>query len=177
MEIAGLGEFDLDEDMGWHFGPRKTVKALGDVSCTLILDGYRNGESLDGYRAAVEGFLEIGPAVLEEAAPHVFRYYQDSMLDLKEGDEGWVEIESPAQIWKHVRFGEEAFVRRRKKDKVIYISLECSCDWDREHGLQIVFKNGRTINKVGQFDSHLTNSDAYAAPRLESVVYVSRDEL
>lgn len=46
-----------------------------------------------------------------------------------------------------------------------------SCDWETEHGLQIVFKQGLKINKLGPFDGHLTNSDAYADKKLENVVY------
>lgn len=61
--------------------------------------------------------------------------------------------------------------RRASGDRGIYISLECGCNWEPEHGLQIVFKHGRTINKIGPYDSHLTNSDAYADPKLEDVVY------
>ncbi len=52
------------------------------------------------------------------------------------------------------------------------MSLEScgSCDWEREHGLQIVFKQGLFVNKVGAFDGHLTNSDAYANEELENVI-------
>ena len=57
----------------------------------------------------------------------------------------------------------------------MYISLECECEWEIEHGLQIVFKDGLRINKVGSFDDHVTNADAYGDPRLEDVVYVGQD--
>ena len=53
-------------------------------------------------------------------------------------------------------------------------SVECGCDWEGEHGLQIVFKDGLVVNKVGAFDGHVTNSDAYGDPGLEDVVYVDR---
>lgn len=61
--------------------------------------------------------------------------------------------------------------RRTYRDKGIYISLECNCDWEEEHGLQIVFKNGLNVNKIGPYDGHLTNSDADADDSLEAVVY------
>ncbi|RDH43718.1 hypothetical protein B9G39_09845 [Zooshikella ganghwensis] len=56
-------------------------------------------------------------------------------------------------------------------DKAIYISLSCECDWEEEHGLLLVFKEGRYINKLGGYDGHLTNSDAYGDKNLEKVVY------
>jgi hypothetical protein len=38
----------------------------------------------------------------------------------------------------------------------------CGCDWEEEHGLQIVLRNGVRVNKVDGYDGHLTNSDAFA---------------
>ncbi|WP_407939254.1 DUF6985 domain-containing protein [Microbulbifer thermotolerans] len=46
-------------------------------------------------------------------------------------------------------------LRRPYGDKLVYISLECSCDWEREHGLQIVFKQGLYVNKIGPLDGIL----------------------
>jgi hypothetical protein len=40
-----------------------------------------------------------------------------------------------------------------------------------EHGLQVVFQNGLRVNKVGPYDGHLTNSDAYGDDNLEQAVY------
>jgi hypothetical protein len=49
--------------------------------------------------------------------------------------------------------------------------LECECDWEPEHGLQIVFRDGREVTKVGPYDGHLTNSAAYANDDLDGIVY------
>ena len=87
-------------------------------------------------------------------------------------DEEYVSIKTPSEVWSHVEFGEEVVVSRRSYgDKKIYVSIECSCDWEPEHGLQIVLKDGKAISKVGPYDGHLTNSDAYADERLENVIY------
>ena len=61
--------------------------------------------------------------------------------------------------------------RRPYGDRAAYVSLECGCDWEEEHGLQIVFKEGLHVNMVGQYDGHLTNADAYGDGRLENVIY------
>jgi hypothetical protein len=82
-------------------------------------------------------------------------------------------IDSPRDVWKHVKFGDEPIVTRRAYgDHGVYVSLECNCDWEIEHGLQIVFKNGLKVNKIGPYDGHLTNSDAYARNDLEDAIYV-----
>jgi hypothetical protein len=87
-------------------------------------------------------------------------------------DEEYIQIDSPQDVWRHIQLGTQAIVSRRAYgDKKIYISLACECDWEPEHGLQIVFKEGLRINKVGQCNGHLTNSDAYDQAALENVVY------
>jgi len=48
-------------------------------------------------------------------------------------------------------------------------TIECGCNWEREHGLQIVLREGLSVTKLGPYDGHLTNADS----SLESVVYRS----
>ena len=98
------------------------------------------------------------------------------MFDIlsSELDDEFVIIATPSDLWKHIRLGASPVVSRRPYgDKSVYVSLECECVWEEEHGLQIVFKNGLKVNKVGPFDGHLTNSDAYGDASLEEVIYVS----
>lgn len=45
--------------------------------------------------------------------------------------------------------------------------------WEEEHGLQLIVRDGRTVVKVGGYDGHLTNTDAFGVPDLVDVVYVS----
>jgi hypothetical protein len=53
----------------------------------------------------------------------------------------------------------------------MYVSIECECDWEPEHGLQIVLRDGRTVSKVGPYDGHLTNQSAYGRDDLAELVY------
>jgi hypothetical protein len=47
---------------------------------------------------------------------------------------------------------------KNPEDNDFYASYECNCDWEGEHGLCIVLKNGLAITRVGKFDGHLTNT-------------------
>jgi hypothetical protein len=94
-----------------------------------------------------------------------------------DGDDDWyVEIANEDEVFDHVQFGDELSVVRNPYQHV-YVSLECECDWEPEHGLQIVFRDGRRVTKVGPCNGHLTNSDAYDDNRFDGVVYVARDSL
>jgi hypothetical protein len=83
-------------------------------------------------------------------------------------------LEKQRDVWSHVRFGEKFIVRRRTvadAEHGVYLSLTCKCDWEPEHGLQLVLRDGRAITKIGEYDGHLTNADAYGNSALADVVY------
>ncbi len=151
------------------------VPMLGRDKRTIVLQGYEDDPKKGEFHAAIKNFLAGDRTVLERASKHVYRYYLDVKEGVDDDEEGFPRIKTAATVWKRVQLGAEPSVRRRHYgDKKIYVSLECNCDWEPEHGLQLVLKNGRSITKVGPYDGHLTNSDAYARPALERVVYVAR---
>ena len=114
---------------------------------------------------------------MKSAEPHIFRYYKDMIRYWEPDDDGYVVIDSPGDVWKHVQLGDEPrFSRNLFDNKGVYVSLECNCDWEPEQGLQIVFRNGDTVCKVGQYDGHLTNASAYGDPSLGNVIYRGMDE-
>lgn len=171
MEIPNLGLVTKDEGLGWYYGQPMVVPVLGGKMCRLVVEGYDEDPNKGDFHDAIANFLSISPAVLKESEEYVFQYFKQCQ---QLGDRGDAEISIayPSLVWLHVRLGSEPIVTRRGYgDKGIYVSLECGCDWEEEHGLQIVFKNGLKVNKVGPFDGHLTNSDAFADPSLENVIY------
>jgi hypothetical protein len=173
LEVPHLGPVTSDE-LGWLRSIPIRIPMLGRTKRTIVLGGYESDRKKGEFHAAIKNFLAGDRTVLERASKHVYRYYLDVREDVGPDEEGFPRIRSAATVWKRVRFGPEPMVRRRHYgDKKVYVSLECNCDWDAEHGLQLVFKNGRSINKVGPYDGHLTNSDAYAKRALERVVYVA----
>jgi hypothetical protein len=111
-------------------------------------------------------------SVLKEAETHIYQYYLDMNSYWSSIDEEFISIKSPSEIWSHIQLGSEPIVSRRSYgDKKVYVSLECNCDWELEHGLQIVFKEGMKVCKVGPYDGHVTNSDAYDDESLENIIY------
>jgi hypothetical protein len=168
IAIDGIGTFEPGEYGLIEGRDYINVPALGG-ECRFMLDGYEGDPEPADYRDAMLRFIAQSPQVLIDASKHVYAYY----TDIK--NSGWgnpPEISSIERIWEFVDFGTNAIVSRRGDgDDRIYISLECGCAWEREHGLQIVFREGNFISKVGQFDGHVSNADAFADPSLEDTVY------
>ncbi len=109
------------------------------------------------------------------ATAAVVEYCEDCNLDWEPDDEEYVHLERPDDVWAHVSIGYELLVRRRVRgDGAIHVQLGCGCTWDPEHGLQLVFREGRSICTVGPNNGHLTHADAYGDARLEGVLFRGR---
>lgn len=172
MEIPELGPVTKDEDLEWYCSEPIPVPVLGGQMCSFVVEGYDDDDDKEAFHEAIRNFLSIDDSVLKAAEEHIYRYYEDCNKFWEPDDEEYLSLESPKEVWPHVRLGTEPMVSRRPYgDKGVYISLGCGCDWEVEHGLMIVFKNGLRVNKIGGYDGHLTNSDAYGDKRLEDVIY------
>lgn len=128
-------------------------------------------------RAAVDTFLTLGPADRLRDSRHVYAYYRDFHQAV--GGKDWLDAEmgvpaTPQDIWPHVTptvIGTDI----NPDDGLAYVTLECNCAWEEEHGLMMVWRAGRVLNKVGGYDGHLTNANAYADDTLKEVVYSASD--
>ena len=70
----------------------------------------------------------------------VFTYYDQT---LKSGYTKDLGIKAPSEIWNYVTANEIIILWDNNGDT--YLCVSCACDWDIEHGLQLVFKNGQTL--------------------------------
>lgn len=172
IKVPILGELIRDQFDDWLRSKPVSVNVLGGGQFEFILENYENDKNKEEFHEAIKNFLSIDEAELRKAQDDIYKYYKDIFAQLTPDDDWYVEIARPEDVWKHIDFVNTPIVSRRPYgDERIYISLECSCNWEQEHGLQIVFKQGLYVNKIGPVDGHLTNSDAYADDRLENIVY------
>ncbi|MFG2003929.1 DUF6985 domain-containing protein [Spirillospora sp. NPDC048911] len=165
-----------ESEAGCYQSEPVPVPMLGGALCRVVVEGYDDDLAPEDFHAAISAFLALERSALEAAAPSIFAYYRDIMDDVvAAGDDEWyVEIDGPHDVLDHIRFGDEPVVSRdSRRGRHVYVSLECECDWEPEHGLQIVFRDGRTVTKVGPYNGHLTNSAAYADDTLDGVIYRS----
>jgi len=149
------------------------VPFLGDRACTFLFDETRDDPDL---RAALAALLDPKSTLLADAEPFVIAYCKDTLAHYPDDwERPPVKLEKPGDVWSYVQFGNEFVVSRRADgddEDGIYFSLECNCDWEPEHGLQLVIRDGCAVTKVGSFDGHLTNADAFDDRSLAGVVYM-----
>lgn len=124
-------------------------------------------------RRAIDAFLLNVASHAEADSRHVHAYYRDFHAAV--GGEDWLDDQmgipaTPADIWDHVQ-PQGIFVEINPDDGLPYVVVEANCDWEEEHGLMMVWREGKVLVKVGGYDGHLTNERAYADPSLRNVVY------
>ncbi len=123
--------------MGWYRSAPVPVPVLNNLACRFVPDGYADHPAPEDFHAAIRTFRALDRSALEAAAPSVYAYYRDVMDDvLAAGDDEWyVEIDDPHHVLDHVRPGDEPTVSRNLHgDQRVYVSIECECDWEPEHG-------------------------------------------
>ena len=96
----------------------------------------------------------------------VYRNCMDFLdtIDFDEPDDDLRKITAVNDIWNFVYPAEIYLSRRNRRDKDIYLSIDCDCEWEQEHGLQLVFRQGKKLTRISARDGHLTDADAYDKP-------------
>ena len=134
----------------------------------FIFDGYEDDANFfSDVDKAVSNFLDKDRNEKLEISPLIFENYREIFEEFGE-EENIPKVEDAKDIWDLV-YPQEIYVSRRdRRDKDIYIQIHCECEWESEHGLQIVFRRGEKVTRVSDIDGHLTESDAYDEPDLDN---------
>lgn len=155
-QIPGVGALTLDE-YDEQITPQLHVSLLGKAVSFIVFDYDEQHD--DQIAACIQNFRTLPPEALDAATNAAFAYYRD-FYQAVEDDEYTMEwmpkITEPAQVWNHIRLGDDPMVQPGYgEDRPWYVTLECECEWEEEHGLTIVFRNGSEITKVGPADGLL----------------------
>lgn len=124
---------------------------------------------IDEADKALENFLLKGKIERTEYSDLVYKNCMEFLnaVEYDEADKPLRDIKEKVEIWNFVYPQEIYISRRSRRDKDVYISIACECQWEQEHGLQLVFRQGKRITRVSDQDGHLTEADAYDKPDSE----------
>ena len=112
---------------------------------------------------ALAAFLRLTSADRLRDSRHVYAYYRDFHEAV--GGEDWLDAEmgipeKPEDIWAHVTPGVVGVWTGNGDDPHLYIFVEANCRWEVEHGLLLVWRDGKVLTKAGGFDGHPTNNES-----------------
>jgi hypothetical protein len=112
---------------------------------------------------ALNNFLKLGQKDRLNVSKYVYGNLKDFIISvgLNDVDTELRNLKDDKQIWNYVDPMEIYVTRRPYNDKEVYIQISLNCDWEEEHGLQLVFRKGKKLTRVSDIDGHLTDADAY----------------
>jgi len=143
-----------------------------DVPCfpgarlRFVFDDIAGDDHPGEFASAVTRFLSLTTRDRDHAASYVFKNYRE-ICDAVGDDEVGVVIDGAADVWSYVRLDEIFVSRRPYGDRKVYVQITAECEWEPEHGLQIVYREGSELTRVSQQDGHLSHVDAYGLPESE----------
>lgn len=115
---------------------------------------------------ALKSFLEKKANDRLELSEFAYQNCMDFLnaVEYDEADKPLWDIKDKSDIWNFI-YPQDIYVsRRHRRDKNIYINLTCECEWEQEHGLQLVFRQGKKLTRISDQDGHITEADAYDKP-------------
>ncbi len=163
ISIKSLGEIKRDKDVSsWLRSEEIKVNFFDGKPLPFIITIEEDIEQdIDSFiikkiDLAVQSFLNLDSKYRENISELVYENYKE-MLD--ESDIEPLDVKEKSDIWKYVH-PKEIYISQRGKrgrgDEDIYVKISCKCDWEEEHGLQLVFKKGEKITRVSSQDGDLT---------------------
>jgi Domain of unknown function (DUF6985) len=118
---------------------------------------------------AISEFQKLGDSYKSEISKYIFEVCKKTLDEFDNNDfrDTFLGLKSENEIWKHIHPSEIMVTRRPYNDQDIYFICACECDWEREHGLQLVFRQGKKLTRVSEQDGHVTEADAFDKPDKE----------
>lgn len=154
IEIPGHGQFS-DSDDEWT--ATLSVDVVGDdVEFTVIHDD--EDVDLDDVATCLSNYRSLQESSLKDATSQVFAYYREATEEFsaeEREDYGIPEITEPADVWNFVTLGTSATVELDDETDEWFVITENECEWEPEHGLQLVLRNGEEVTRVSEYDGFI----------------------
>lgn len=156
--IAGVFK-NADFDDWWESEPQK-IGFLDGAELPLTITDYHPGEDKSLMAEADEtmgNFLSKTVADRAAASAYVYQNCMDFLeaIGHDEDDQHLWDIKDPHEIWKYVTPGTIYVTREPYEDHEVYLRLIFDCEWEQEHGLQLVFNKTGKLVRVSEDDGHI----------------------
>ena len=157
-----LGEMQQDTDFNdwWKSKPKK-LPWFKDEHIAIDYVNFNPNEDLNFIKEADETIKNILAMTEYDrllASKYVYQNCMDFLesIGYEERDKPLWDMKKPKEVWSFVRLSSISIERNFSEDKKIYAIFYFECDWEDEHGLQLVFNNQAKLTRVSAIDSDIT---------------------
>jgi hypothetical protein len=146
--IKGLGKLEQHPQASdwWRSRPVKVDVLDGKLLPFILEDEYNHLSLLQPIESAVANFLSLDSEHRKELTERVYKNYEEIR---KIATVPALPIQEKSEIWKYVYPG-DIFIQQGLDDPEIHILVTGNCEWEPEHGLQMVFRKGKEIVGVSE---------------------------
>src|SRR5579883_3305366 len=144
-----IPEWLISDPIGISYfdGQKLPIIVMMGNTPTSPTNGIRESDAGD-VQSAIANFLNLGTNDRLLASEYVFANYR-KIAELVDDDLG-CQIATKEKVWEHVHPSEIYILKRNTIDRAIFVQIVAECDWEPEHGLQIVYRLGRELSHVNQ---------------------------
>lgn len=145
MESKILGKIKPHEfDPDLYFGEPIEIPYFDNLKISVGIGDAEHEPSLIEADQVLFNFLKLNSENRVGDSEIVIHHYQEC---LTYGVSQSLKITHPSDIWGFIRPSE--IIVDSLMDEGFFVNISCECDWELEHGLQLVFKNGTELIKAG----------------------------
>ncbi len=152
-DIDKVGEFSRDAEFDdWWHSPAVPIAFLSGSKMVISIvdlpeEDFVAGEFPEGFCRAITSFLALTDADRIAATPQVYENYKEMEPYLED-----LPRIKESRIWNHAK---PNGINVELDGSHVYVVVTYDCDWEDEHGMRLVFQDGRTLTRVGPDDGHL----------------------
>ncbi|MFA7380874.1 MAG: hypothetical protein WC150_10445 [Bacteroidia bacterium] len=153
MESKIVGQLKANEIDGEYFESEPfEIPYFDNKKLAIGFVEARHQTYLESADKVLENFLKLNSKDRINDSGLVYKYYNET---LKSGYTKALNIKTSSEIWNHLIANE--IIIQWDENGDLYLCVSCGCDWEIEHGLQLVFKNGHTLVRASGHDGHFTD--------------------
>jgi hypothetical protein len=148
-----VGQLDpIDYDPDFFYSQPFPIPYFDNIELKVGFVEAEHQPYLDGADKVLENFFGLNSKDRTGNSDIVYHYYSET---LKFGYTEQLDIKTPKDIWNFVT-PTEIIIHWDEKER-FYLCVSCECEWEEEHGLQLVFTDGQTLTRASEQDGHLTD--------------------
>jgi hypothetical protein len=147
---------------GWWTNDAVAVAYFDRSLPVTLMECNPQDPSQEGFVAkashAISQFLLLNESDRLSASQQVNAYCQDFIeaVGVEDWNEEMAAITNPDDVWKFVD-PREVLISYSESRDAMFIVLSCECDWEEEHGLQLIYREGNELVRVSDQDGHYTD--------------------
>ncbi len=160
IELPTVGKLNRSDFEDW-FSTTVDVPMLQKPMPVTVMDfnpqDPAQSAHLDLFDATIAAFLKFDGGERAVSGRKILENCH-SFIDAV-GEEDWnramAACRDPLEIWSYVH-PKHVYIQYHEATASAYLTLACDCDWEEEHGLQLVYRDGAILTRVSEQDGHPT---------------------